>query len=672
MRFRPASINYLEDAASHHTFSMTVLNVVVQRVQDGERSDDEDNANDTDDEEPFELRSIHSGDSDDFHPYCNDDDGQITVDFGNLVQVTDNSISLPSCSIDPTKPLDITYEASNISDTLSSTIVLRLNWYIFLNQRRQFLPKTPTSEETKCGEMKHIGTDHTDLIPLPFLQVIQAIASCPGTAITSLRCTQTKVKSKSHDAGHVQALSTSRHFDVAIRTRHLEENTSTSGRLALQDGHEVMSGTTKLLTERIEIRQAKYQNEIVEISKPSFVCDVSPFSHHSPVRSVASTTFTIASMGEDHLGDTNLDARSLFDEILCHDSQNLSQTLPTPVDEPNSKSKRTLEHQTNDHKKTSKRLCFESPPEACSNEHPSPGMRDFEFPLHDDESCVDYQPVLSIEEFNTETAISGRENKATEKEQKKRRKEKKAKKKKKRSRRDVEEELEHQLTSEGNTASCLTTYGVSKITPEPTRGKGQPRQVAPFFDPRVKSHNAVYKRSPFLSQVTIEQGGSAFFEARGEASQQVTATTMKVVPHRPDPRPSSLQYIDHFDEPRDASNDDDGLEIPHESPEPPTKRKRDEGPWERSAAASMTAKQIRNSEESSQEVHVLCSESFIEHSSQVIASLASGSWLEETLFENYTLSNSEAQAHCRRILAHDSSLLDEVGIDIEIPGKEQS
>jgi hypothetical protein len=81
MRFRPSSINYLEDASSHHKVNTTLLNIVVQRLQDGDRRVDEDDANDTEDEEPFELRSIHSGDSDDFHPYCNDDDGQITVDL---------------------------------------------------------------------------------------------------------------------------------------------------------------------------------------------------------------------------------------------------------------------------------------------------------------------------------------------------------------------------------------------------------------------------------------------------------------------------------------------------------------------------------------------------------------------------------------------------------------
>jgi hypothetical protein len=574
-------------------------------------------------------------------------------------------MKLLSCSLDPTKPLDKPYEPPYKTDTHPHPLLLRVHWFIFLNQRRQFLPNTSRRTTSEDMESDLVKSEGTECIPLPFLQFIQAISSCPVTIISELRCTQTQVKPESRDAGLFQASLSSRHF--AIHTRHVQEHASTSRRLEVQNSQEDSSRITKLLTEKICLRQVNHKNETIEIANPSQVCDISTFSNHSPIRSVASAACAIGSVGEDHHGDTNLDARSLFDDSPHHRSHNLTPTLPTPVVESRNKSQLTHKRLTTDPERTIRQLCFESPPESWSNVCPSSGLQDFEFPSHDDVSCLDYEPERSIEEFDIETGFARQEYRSAEKKQKKRKKEKKARKKKRR--REFEDDVEHLQTMQRNPTPCrLTRNGVSKITPETIRGKGYPRSVDPFFDPRAKPYNPVSGHGPFQSQVNRATKGlesDAFLEARGKASQEVTQRTVKVVPHRPDPEPSTLQFSDHFDESCYASNDDDGLEIPHESPEPPTKRKRDEGSWDRSAAASMTAKRSRN--HSSLEVHVLCSESFIEHSSPVVASLAAGSWLEDTDHESFALSTREAP--CRRILAYDSCLLDDIGIDIEIPAR---
>ena len=81
MRFRPASINYLADASSYHTINTPLTNLVVQRIQEVDRRDEEEDAKDTEEEEVFELRSVHSGDSDDFHHYCDDGGGPISDDL---------------------------------------------------------------------------------------------------------------------------------------------------------------------------------------------------------------------------------------------------------------------------------------------------------------------------------------------------------------------------------------------------------------------------------------------------------------------------------------------------------------------------------------------------------------------------------------------------------------
>ena len=108
MRFRPASINYLVDASSHHTYHKTLPNVLVQKVKEKDRREEENE----EENERFELRSVHSSDFDGDFPYDTDadDDGETTVDlvsFSYMDHITctlvlihsHNPFCLPPCSM---------------------------------------------------------------------------------------------------------------------------------------------------------------------------------------------------------------------------------------------------------------------------------------------------------------------------------------------------------------------------------------------------------------------------------------------------------------------------------------------------------------------------------------------------------------------------------------------
>lgn len=97
---------------------------------------------------------------------------------------------------------------------------------------------------------------------------------------------------------------------------------------------------------------------------------------------------------------------------------------------------------------------------------------------------------------------------------------------------------------------------------------------------------------------------------------------------------------------------DDGLEIPYASPEPQYHNHRE--------ANGRNSSEKRQRLETKVVVHAICSESFLETSSQAVASLASGVWSRTP--ENGGTSN-------QKIVLHDTSLLDEIGVDFELAGK---
>lgn len=571
---------------------------------------------------------------------------------------------LPSRSLNTSKLSDKTLEVAG--DTLSSiNLVLRVRWFLFLNQRRQFLSNAPIQKancDVKRDDMKCTRTEASSLIPLPFLQVIHALATLTVPNYTASHRSPTKVMSESHDAQPIKISEVSRHFDTAIRAQLVAENVTTSRRQESQNSQKDKRRIAELLMENKRLRQANRYLDIHEFADRSPICEVTPCFHRSPAKFV-STACVIASIGDEDLEDVKIDTRLPFDRSPYRQSPALSRTIPTPAVEPFSNSQHTREDLITDKERTTKRLCFESPSETWSISFPS-GVQDLEFASPDNEACFDELQQMSNAVFEVEVS-SGRAEKSPEKKQKKEKKHKKAKKKKKRSR-ESDDEVVYLETREGDTKSLTTRYGVSKITPETVRGQGKLRKVDPydntnaFFDPRVKPYNPAKSHNPFPKQ------WNRAIDPNGKAIHRVTTSAVTRVLHRPDPEPPPLQNYDHFDNFCNASSDDDGLELPHESPEPPTKRMWDERQQERSAAASTTAQLIRNREEPPAEAHVLCSESFIENSSQVVASLATGSWLEGTHSENCNLSASDVR--CRRVFSYDSSLLDEIGIDIEIPG----
>ena len=530
MRFRPASINYLVDASSHHIFDTGLPTLVVQRLQDGERRDEEDeDVDDGDEEEMFELRSAQSGDSDDFHLYCDDDNGSTTdtlvryvvyilLDISeesnktlsslqkcNLIPVTDEIVALPSRALEPAKRLVKTLKV--FCEALSPpALILRVRWYIFLNQRRQFVAfeqGQDANDDVTYNDTRYRRTDCNNLIPLPFLKMIQAIMSISKSEMTALQRTPTKAMPKINYVQPIQASLTPKCFNVTIRSQLVAESVTHNRPQESQPSQDGKRRIEELVTENKRLRQVNRHPDPIEIVNRSQICEVTPTPgfHQSPARSGASTVRIIASIVDENGG--KFDTRLSFDEVSSRQCPALSRKHPTPHVEPSSKAQRIDDQSITDNERTTKRLSFESPSETWSNSFPTRG-HDLEFPSRDDESYLDQRLEMSNEVFETEDS-SRRDEAAPEKKQKKEKKHKKTKKKKKEKRiREVEGSGSNKKTVLADTSASPTTgCVVSKITPETRRGKGKLRSNDPCveidacFDPRVKPYNPVNCQSRF-------------------------------------------------------------------------------------------------------------------------------------------------------------------------------
>jgi hypothetical protein len=108
-----------------------------------------------------------------------------------------------------------------------------------------------------------------------------------------------------------------------------------------------------------------------------------------------------------------------------------------------------------------------------------------------------------------------------------------------------------------------------------------------------------------------------------------------------------------------SSCEDDGLEMPYDSPVHPSKVGGEGISWEA---------QGKKLEIAFSDLHILCSESFLETSSHAVTAISSRLW--EAMEPSYGC-QSIMLDHLRRkkITLHDSWLLDEIGIDLEVMGK---
>jgi hypothetical protein len=105
---------------------------------------------------------------------------------------------------------------------------------------------------------------------------------------------------------------------------------------------------------------------------------------------------------------------------------------------------------------------------------------------------------------------------------------------------------------------------------------------------------------------------------------------------------------------------DDGLEIPYDSPVP-TSKVEEEG----FAREALRKTSYSNLECNYSELYILCSESFIETSSKVVTALSSRIWAAKEQTDGCHSIMSE-QPLRKKIILHDSWLLDEIGIDLEL------
>lgn len=290
---------------------------------------------------------------------------------------------------------------------------------------------------------------------------------------------------------------------------------------------------------------------------------------------------------------------------------------------------------------------------------------DFEFPVDEYEDGA-FGPLIEVKGRTPKKEVAEEHHQRSEsKKHRKKKKSKKSKKHKKkhksgskRSRDDSSSADRRHSKRHGASSEEKVKY--AKITPELERRKSE-IQVSDgdgFYDPRVKPYKPGRTRAVDASKNVVNC----------EPAVMVPPTQATVVERTPTQRSreDQTQYTQHRpreslptkETPRSKLTtpvEDDGLEIPYESPEPPSKRKRIP-----EAPATQTSKRKRTQCE--ERTHVLCSESFIESSSQAAASLACGSWLG-----NARSTSSAHQAHS--ISLHDSALLDEMGVDVEIAGK---
>jgi hypothetical protein len=715
MRFRPASINYLTDASVHHRHEKALVNIIVQKVNDEDRRK-EDGVQEDELDELFELRSEHSSDGDDFLPRNDTDDDEdetpsYLVSFANASflflsmydltpvflprinakdqrsRFTDEGTMLlsgPPNTFVPGELLDISFQPVSMIIVPPSPVAWRIQWFLYLSQRRKLLSNVQAWNDRgkiRRHRKKRARIDYNHPIPIPFLQVIQVFASLATSDLVSLQQPPDRVVKQQFDQKSLQEqanISTLRQEEVRTPMRLVFPITTRL--IELQRNDVDNRRITELLTETNLIQQSK-----VEVVSPapddnfSLVEAASPCFHHSAVKRNDESESTCASesLGLNYCIDES-HTYYMGAALPFYKSPNLStsddmQILHAQQDEIDDRSRLNDKTPiTNLLAKGTKNLDFvlspsKQSPQGVPSEEDS--IQDFEFPVHScDEDEIDNIQV-------SEAATQGMEDKhdqeaderCKEKKHKKKKKKKQKKSKKTKRNRDCDDEHHRNSKRHRETRNCQAeSTPISKITPETVRRTARPvrnlENVRPtvddhtLFDPRVKRYNRIQNGSFSLKHVNRDTGESktgVLIDPNFTPEESATKGLHN------SPCPGTPLNFHSF-----VELDDDGLEIPHESPEPATKLtchdRLGRMPFTLPMIAGQHDKQAR-------ELHVLCSESFVESSSQVIASLASGSWLVDAPVSE----GSDVADHFSfyRVMACDSSLLDEIGIDMEIAGK---
>ena len=533
-------------------------------------------------------------------------------------------------------------------------LALRTLWFLYLSRHRKLLANTPAWNNTgpaahQCTPTrKRARTESTYSIPL-LIQVIQAIASIaalnPVIAVPQQTPVLVENRSDSLDVlpttcTRPAQLELQRHVDHKRRiTELLAENERLRRKYRVDE--------TPRRNNRSELEAV---SQLVEEDSPTELVNGA-----NVPRAVTESNGDNGPVDDSH--NENLDKTPPFERM--------SQALPTPQAELKEEDQEGDESPIAEFggESTIKRLYFESPsklsPQFVALERDD--IQDFEFPGHDDEDEFDavHEPeVAKQSEVKTEP---GAEKRGQEKKHKKKKKHKSKKTKKKKRTREFEDEGAHRHSKRRDaTVGPAESAQVAKITPETDRRKTtekDPEKNA-FFDPRVKPYNPALRGVHVLKSGNATVGTSKNGASSGPRIKAFKFTTPNVCT-------TKIRRLPDQEPPEDKSVNDksDGLEIPHESPEVP-KRTRDEREWEIPHEAPKTVKRNHNREEQRVEVHILCSESFIESSSHVVASLASGSWLADGQNDETT---NGVPSH--KVITHDTSLLDEIGVDMEIAGK---
>ena len=565
----------------------------------------------------------------------------------------------------PAKLLDISFQPVDMVIIPPLPIAWSIQWFLYLSQRLKLLSNVKTeidADQIRSHRKMRARDDCAHPIPIPFLQVIQAVASLAAADLVSFQQPPDRMeKQKRGEESNIAkfregVLPTQLQVTFPFVTQPIE----------LHCNNVDNSKVTEKPTDNKHI-----QHNEVEVVSPVRNCNISLVEAASPCFHDSRVEWSDETESPCLLGSPGLNYcvdkshTYTMDAVLPSDN---TQMLPAQQDAIDDRNRFDDERSiTSFLANSTKHLSFVESPSKASHKgvtSDEDSIHDFEFPVHSyDDDDVDHVHV-------SEAATQGMEDKhdqeanarCKEKKAKKKKKKKQKKKKKAKRSRDFDDEDQRNCKRWEIRNSQAENTQVSKITPETVcrtkRPLRSPESIDPtvdddaFFDPRVKRYNHI-KNASYTVNMKHDTGETKTNAIVSPYFVQKESATKK---YHNSPEPGTPMNFPSFD--------DDGLEIPHESPEPPTKLARHEGIGRMPFALPMT---VGPHDQESSEFHILCSESFVESFSQVIASLASGSWLVDRQIGDGGEKGDNSP--CYRIMTYDLSLLDEIGIDMEIAGK---
>jgi hypothetical protein len=202
--------------------------------------------------------------------------------------VTHEETILLSDTPNTTKLLDLSLQPVGLVKTFPSQMAWRIQWFLYLNQRRKFLSNVHAWKDTdqfRRHRKKRAKVDCAHQIPIPFLQIIQLVASLGSSDLVSLRQPPDRVETQARDQESCQQLANFSKIRDEVLPTPMRLAFPTATRLIELHCNNVDYGKiTEKLTDKRHIRHNK-----VEVVSPmryvnfSLVEAASPGFQHSPV-----------------------------------------------------------------------------------------------------------------------------------------------------------------------------------------------------------------------------------------------------------------------------------------------------------------------------------------------------------------------------------------------------